>query len=405
MNHGSGIHVANEIMKSRFIKDRNCTDGFMIISGNGPLPIEAYGHMNIHIHTPTGPRTMGLLKVCYVPEFMINIVSESILKDKEVHFDTQHRHLHRNGVPFVNLTRSGGHYVIENNTASTPPQEVFASAKAVRTSTALQWHQLMTHANNEAIQHLSQAAEGVEITNKESVSATNECEECALSKAHRIISRSPLKSETSDKPFYRITYDLIDMSTAMNKDHWISHFACSETDFHMVYTHKLKSEAVEIIIRAIHTIETRYKGRVVFFRSDGERALKDQFDAFMALKEITCESSAPDTPVQNGHIERLGAILLTKARAMRIQAGLPKFLWPWITQTAGYLMNRTPSKKHGWKTPFELVTGSKPNLAHIIQFGAKAYPIDKHIPRREKMRAKAHIGFLVGYDSTNIFNI
>jgi len=94
-----------------------------------------------------------------------------------------------------------------------------------------------------------------------------------------------------------------------------------------------------------------------------------------------------------------------KQRAMRIEAGLPAYLWPWITMTAGYLMNRTPLENYNWKTPFELATGKKPNLAHLVQFGAKAYPIDKHIPKREKSRAKAHIGFLVGYDSTNIYLI
>ena len=68
-------------------------------------------------------------------------------------------------------------------------------------------------------------------------------------------------------------------------------------------------------------------------------------------------------------------------------------------------MNRTPFKKHEWKTSFEMATDKKPNLAHIIQYEAKAYPLDKNISRKEKMRSKAHIGFLVGYDSTNIFLI
>ena len=94
-----------------------------------------------------------------------------------------------------------------------------------------------------------------------------------------------------------------------------------------------------------------------------------------------------------------------KSRAIRFQAGLPVYLWPWTTQTAGYIMNRTSLAKHSWKTPFEMATGKKPNLAHFVQYGAKAYPVDKEIPNLEKMRAKAHIGFLVGYDSTNIWLI
>ena len=94
-----------------------------------------------------------------------------------------------------------------------------------------------------------------------------------------------------------------------------------------------------------------------------------------------------------------------KSRAMRIQAGLPVYLWPWTTQTAGYIMNRTSLAKHSWKTPFEMATGKKRNLAHFVQYGAKAYPVDKEISNLEKMRIKAHIDLLMSYDSTNIWLI
>lgn len=403
MDHGSSVHVANDTMRQRFIKEEDCTDGSTVVSGNGPLPIVAYGRMNIKVDTPTGKSNMTLLNVAYVPDFMVNIVSGSILEDKGLDFDTQHRHLHRNGAAVVLVSRVGGHYVLENNKIA--PKEAASFTTSTRASSTQDWHQLLAHANNEAIQHLTTAAEGVELTDKEPVPKTNKCEECALSKAHKLVSRSPDKSETSDKPFFRINFDLIAMTTAMNKDQWISHIACYATGFHMIYTHPSKAQATETLIRAIHTIETRYGGKVVFVRSDGERALGTEWDTYTAAKGITYEPSAVDTPAQNGHSERMGGILLMKSRAMRIQAGLPVYLWPWVTQTAGYIMNRTPLAKHSWKTPFEMVTGKKPNLAHLIKYGAKAYPIDKAIPKREKMRTKAHIGFLVGYDSTNIYLI
>ena len=47
------------------------------------------------------------------------------------------------------------------------------------------------------------------VSDKNKIPPTNKCETYALSKAHRIVSRSPAKSETSNKPFFRVTYDLI----------------------------------------------------------------------------------------------------------------------------------------------------------------------------------------------------
>jgi len=273
LDHGSGVHVANKSMADRFEKHLDCTDGSTVMSGNGPLPIKAYGQIRITTKTPKGKGVVTLTKVCYVPDFMVNVVAGSILADKGLHFDTQHSHLHRNGTPVVLVPRVGGHYVLEDNSKGVAASFAATAASRCRSGTTLDWHQLLAHANNDAIQHLPAAVEGVELTNKDLVPKTNKCETCALAKAKRIVSRRTYKSESSTKPFHRITYDLIDMTTAINKDKWISHIACSTTGFHLVYTHSGKSQATETLIRAILLIETRYAGKVVFVRSDGERAL------------------------------------------------------------------------------------------------------------------------------------
>ena len=98
-------------------------------------------------------------------------------------------------------------------------------------------------------------------------------------------------------------------------------------------------------------------------------------------------------------------LLAMKARAMPIGVNLPTYLWPWIIQASGCVMNRTPMRKHDWKTPFKKVIYSKPHLGHLQKYGCKAYALDKHLPQKEKLMEKDHIGFLLGYDSTNIFLI
>lgn len=94
-----------------------------------------------------------------------------------------------------------------------------------------------------------------------------------------------------------------------------------------------------------------------------------------------------------------------KARTLRIDAGLPTYLWNEIVRTAGYIMNRTPMQKYNWKTPFEQAVGHPSNLSHLRKIGCKAYTLDKHIPRKGKLQERAHIGHLLGYDSTNIFRV
>ena len=134
----------------------------------------------------------------------------------------------------------------------------------IKNETAQKWYQILAHASNEAIQLLETSAKGVKISSEE-VPKTNECEPYALSKAHRIVSRSSKNAESSKEPFYSITYDFMLLNTAMNKDEWVSHFACHATDFNMVFTHAHKSDAARIVKEAVNIIETRFKSMVVLF--------------------------------------------------------------------------------------------------------------------------------------------
>jgi len=136
---------------------------------------------------------------------------------------------------------------------------------------------------------------------------------------------------------------------------------------------------------------------------------------------IKMEHSAPDTPAQNGGAERWGGVIKEKARAMAIGARLPWQLWPEITRAAVYLHNRTPRLTTEWKTPLErfhssLVTRGglnasehKPHQGHLKVYGFKAFAMTdiakKKQKRLERLRPRSWIGYLVGYDSSNIYRI
>jgi hypothetical protein len=64
-----------------------------------------------------------------------------------------------------------------------------------------------------------------------------------------------------------------------------------------------------------------------------------------------------------------------------------------------------------WKTPLETLQqltntpNPRPSIAHLRVYGCRAYPLNYNITKSEKLKPRAHIGYLVGYDSTNIFRI
>jgi hypothetical protein len=164
-------------------------------------------------------------------------------------------------------------------------------------------------------------------------------------------------------------------------------------------------DALQFFEKAINTIETHYHGKIRYIRLDRETSLGNAFEALVIEKSIKPERTAPDTLAQNGGSERSGRVIITKARTMRIEANLPANMWPEVVKAAGYTANRTPVRRLSWKTPFEVVLKHKPRLVHMHVYGCRAYLLDYYIPKKNKLEPRAHIGYLVGYDSTNIYRI
>ena len=153
MNHDFDIHVVNKTMKQRFQKKRNCTDEFMMMSNMKSLSILAYDRMRINVNTFTKKKSMKFLNVSYVFDFMINIVTNNLLADKELHFDTTHDHLHKNDTSIVLVSRVDAHYVLEDNRS----EEMNIFAVIVRKDTT------------------QEVAEEIKLTNKNKMSLINKC--------------------------------------------------------------------------------------------------------------------------------------------------------------------------------------------------------------------------------------
>jgi hypothetical protein len=111
------------------------------------------------------------------------------------------------------------------------------------------------------------------------------------------------------------------------------------------------------------------------------------------------------TKEPNGLIERAGGVLTQRARAMCIHANLPKELSHEMYRTAAYILNRTPTEALGWKTPYEIVWGRKPLVAHMRPIGCRAYVYNRDLRAANKLKSRTLISYLVSYQGTNIFRI
>ena len=74
----------------------------------------------------------------------------------------------------------------------------------------------------------------------------------------------------------------------------------------------------------------------------------------------------------------------------------PQFLWAGAVSTACHSSNRLYFRKGLNKTPYEILTGDKPNVSYFRVFGCKCFYLIKGV-RLSKFQAKALEGIFVGY--------
>ncbi|KZL73170.1 gag-pol polyprotein [Colletotrichum tofieldiae] len=159
---------------------------------------------------------------------------------------------------------------------------------------------------------------------------------------------------------------------------------------------------------------------IYFIRLDGDVSLQTNIDDYATDQGIILERTAPYTSAQNGSAERAGEIIFTTARSLSIQSNFPLELWLETTAAAVYLGNQIPRQKIGWSTPEGKMNSwlnanrgtQRPeqlSVSHLKRYSYRAYPLTKdYLAGRQqsaKMSPRAHIGYLYGYNSSNIYCI
>jgi hypothetical protein len=286
------------------------------------------------------------------------------------------------------------------------------------------WHLRLGHPGPRALEHLVNSSQGAKIKGIPTV----ECDDCAVSKIRRQIHRQP--REVGHKPGERLAIDFHDItpdpegksSVMLITDRWSG----------FIWDYYLCSRGTGEIIAAIRDLfgflhyQHGIQPKVV--ECDNEIVGKNQFDAehsmiftFLRSLHLTIENTAAYTPAQNGNAEVSGHIIKAKARAMRAGARLPASLWVEIYRCAVYLYNRTPKYIYDWRTPYGRfhtylaqrdgisVEDRKPQQSHLRVYGCKAFAMTrdamKGAKKKQRLNPRAWIGFLVGYQSTNIYRI
>ena len=116
-------------------------------------------------------------------------------------------------------------------------------------------------------------------------------------------------------------------------------------------------------------MENHRNKKIKFIRSDrGEEYLSYEFGLQLKQCEIVSLLTPPGTPRCNGVSERRNRTLLDMVRSMMSLTDLPLSFWGYALETAGFTLNRAPSKSVE-TTTYELWFGRNQSC-RFLKFGA-----------------------------------
>ena len=355
------------------------------------------GDMYIHVPNDDLPPSKILLKdVLYAPSMAVTLVSISRVAaagstivfagDSCRIYDKERRIIGK-------IKVKGGLYRVY---ATRPPGGEYAG-KAKEVLSIDELHRRLGHVSHERAKLLVKKGlvEGVEL---DMDSKPTVCESCEWAKGERKAITKVREEKRTGGIGEEIHSDLwgpAPVESVSHKRYYIS-FTDDYSRYSNVYFLHAKSEAFTAYQYYEAWLKTQHDARVKALRSDrGGEYLTEEFSKHLKAAGTTRKLTVHDTPEYNGVAERLNRTIITKVRAMLHDSGSPHFLWAEATQHAVYLKNRTWTRTLGDTTPYEILTGKKPDLSNVHPWGCK---VRVHDTSGSKLDGRSKIGRWMGVD-------
>ena len=319
----------------------------------------------------------------YVPSYRQNILSVQAAIDKGASITFSPGNA-------VFVTKCGTKFQIQQAGRLYYLNSILETDDASRTLN--EWHKTLGHCNIKDILKLKNVVNGMKI--KDYVNGSSfTCETCIQGKMPEIRNR---KSDEKAKNIFDLIHcDLAGpISPISIEGHkYAIMFVDDYSGAYNIYFLKDKTQALAATKQYLADISPY--GSIKRFRSDnGTEFTNRGFRELMVANKICHEFSAPYSPHQNGTVERGWRTVFEMARCILIESKLPKFLWTYAALTAVHIRNRCYSNRLNG-TPYEALTGNKPNLSKLRKFGSECYSL---IQNTGKLDPKCSKGVFIGHD-------
>jgi len=363
----------------------------------------AVGTRDLWIEVPDGESSTSILlkDVLHAPEMGLTLVSINWITKAgySVTFEASTCKIKRlNGTVIGTIPASvNGLYKVEHAyTASIAPEHVILVAL----------HRGLVHIALDTLHALVSrgAVEGIKLINNRAPLICNSCEHGkSMRKVIQKEHQTPLARAFSDEVHTNVWGPSPMLSVGKWK-YYIT-FTDDSTRYTRIDILFTKDKAFDKYKEYVVWAHTQHRVRIKCLRSDcGGEYTSSTFTQFLKEQGTEHRLTTHDTPQHNGIAESLNHRLVECVRALLHQSRLPPTLWAEALHFVVWVKNQTLTKALGNVTPFEKLTGRKPNIAGVPKWGQHVWV---HTNANNKLGACTELAQWVSYsdDSTHAHRI
>ena len=260
--------------------------------------------------------------------------------------------------------------------------------KAKGKQTADLWHQRLGHVGFDKLGLMVSKELVVGLPNI-NVKRDTVCSGCQYGKAKQLSFNK--SNQVTSKPLELVHSDVLGPITqpSMQGLKYMVTFIDDYSRFVWLYFMKEKSEVFSKFKEFEIDAELMTGCKVQCLRSDnGGEYLASDFNNYLRQKLVKRQLTCSNTPQQNGISERKNRHVGEISKSLIHEKNMPGRFWAEAMNTAGYVINRLPSQNLNYVSPYEKLTGIKPNVSYFRVFGCICYVfVPNHL--RHKMDKKA----------------
>ncbi|KAE8886485.1 hypothetical protein PF003_g29613 [Phytophthora fragariae] len=310
-------------------------------------------------------------------------------------------YLDRGGVR-LEMPKRDGHYWLQTKRAAAGDVNMCMVTTTQKQSQLMRWHMRFAHLNAQAMKQmvLKDMVDSMKSLKLKDFDEPLDCIACATAKQKR---RSYKRHNKRSKVCYeRIMSDVCPIGVeTIGGNIYFQLIQDEASRYKWCYLLRHKDESTPNVKNLILELEKEHN--IKWFSSDrGGEFINNKMKRFLADHGIKLWKTNAYTPEENCLVEKLNGTLMNKVRAICEATGLPDSLWGEVLMYVVEVDNMSPTTALSGMTPYERLTGTKPDVGNLHVCGCVAFA---HVPKKKrasKLSPKAVPTLFLGYAHTSL---